>query len=47
VLNGRFGPYLTKDKKNYRLPKGIDTEKITKHDCLEIIEKNNKTHKKS
>jgi len=47
VLNGRFGPYLTKDKKNYRLPKGIDTEKITKEDCLEIIEKNNNTPKKS
>ena len=39
VLNGRYGPYLTKDKQNYRLPKGTDSEKLTKEDCLKIIEK--------
>jgi len=43
VLNGRYGAYLTKDKKNYRLPKGTDAEKLTKEDCLMIIEKNDKT----
>ena len=47
VLNGRYGPYLVKDKQNYRLPKGTDAEKLTKEDCIWIIEKNDKTKKKS
>lgn len=47
VLNGRYGPYLTKDKLNYRLPKGTDAEKLTKEDCIEIIEKNDKSKKSS
>lgn len=47
VLNGKYGPYLSKDKKNYRLPKGTDTEKLTKEDCIDIIEKTTKTRNKS
>ena len=47
LLNGRYGPYLVKDKQNYRLPKGSDAEKLTKEDCISIIEKNNKTTKSS
>jgi DNA topoisomerase I len=45
VLNGRYGPYLTKDKLNYRLPKGTDAEKLTKEECIQIIEKSDKTKK--
>ena len=37
LLNGRYGPYLVKDKLNYRLPKGTDAEKLTKDDCISII----------
>ena len=47
VLNGRYGPYLVKDKQNFRLPKGTDPEKLTREDCLQIIEKNNKPTKSS
>jgi DNA topoisomerase-1 len=47
VLNGRYGPYLVKDKKNFRLPKGTDIEKLTREDCLNIIEKSDKTKKNS
>jgi DNA topoisomerase I, bacterial len=47
LLNGRYGPYLVKDKQNYRLPKGTDTEKLTKEDCIKIIEKSDKTKKSS
>jgi len=47
VLNGRYGPYLTKDKQNYRLPKGTDVQKLTKEECLKIIEKSDKTKKTS
>ena len=45
VLNGRYGPYISKDKKNYRLPKGTDPQKLTKEDCMEIIEKGDKSKK--
>ncbi len=47
VLNGKYGPYLAKDKQNYRLPKGTDSEKITKEECIKIIENNDKTKKSS
>ena len=47
VLNGRYGPYLTRDKQNYRLPKGTDAEKLTREDCISIIEKSNKPKKSS
>lgn len=47
VLNGRYGPYITRDKQNYKIPRGTDAEKLTKEDCLAIIEKSEKTKKKS
>jgi DNA topoisomerase I len=47
LLNGRFGPYLVRDKKNYRLPKGTDVEKLSREDCISIIEKSDKTKKSS
>jgi DNA topoisomerase I len=47
VLNGRYGPYLTMDKKNFRLPKGADAAKLTRDECLKIIEKSDKTKKSS
>jgi DNA topoisomerase I len=45
LLNGRYGPYIVKDKKNYRLPKGTDAEKVTKEECIAIIESSDKTKK--
>jgi DNA topoisomerase I len=47
VLNGRFGPYITRNKQNYKLPKGTDPEKLTPEECIAIIEKSEKTKKKS
>jgi DNA topoisomerase-1 len=47
LLNGRYGPYLVKDKQNYRLPKGTDAEKLSKEDCRKIIENSDKTKKSS
>jgi DNA topoisomerase-1 len=47
VLNGRYGPYLTKEKLNYRLPKGTDAEKLTKEDCEKIIGSSDKVKKSS
>ena len=42
ILNGRYGPYITRDKKNYRIPRGNDAEKLTKEECMAIIEKTDK-----
>lgn len=42
LLNGRYGPYLAKDKLNYRLPKGTDVEKLTREECIKIIESSKK-----
>ena len=39
VLNGRYGPYITKEKLNFRIPKGTDASTLTKEDCIKIIEK--------
>lgn len=38
VLNGRYGPYLTKDGLNYRIPKTTDPSTLTVDDCLSLIE---------
>ena len=42
LLNGRYGAYLVKEKQNYRLPKGTDAEKLTKEECIKIIESSKK-----
>lgn len=41
VLNGRFGPYIKYDKKNFKIPKTQKAEELTKEECLAIIEKEN------
>jgi DNA topoisomerase I len=47
LQTGRYGPYLTFNKVNYRLPKGTEAEKLTKEECLKIIENSDKTKKSS
>jgi DNA topoisomerase-1 len=37
VLNGRFGPYFTCDKVNYKIPKGTDPTTLTHEKCLELM----------
>ena len=46
ILNGRYGPYISYDKKNYKIPRGTDPESLTEEDCLKIIEKNSGPGKK-
>lgn len=41
VLNGRFGPYIKYDKKNFKIPKILKAEELTQEECLAIIEKEN------
>jgi DNA topoisomerase I len=47
LLNGRYGPYLVKDKNNYRLPKGTIAEKLTREECEAIISNSEKPKKSS
>jgi len=39
VLNGRWGPYISYKKENYRVPKNTDPEGLSLEECMEIIEK--------
>ncbi|MEX2370100.1 MAG: type I DNA topoisomerase [Bacteroidales bacterium] len=39
VLNGRYGPYIAYNKKNYKIPKSKKPDELTLEECLEIIEK--------
>jgi len=46
VLKGRFGPYMTMDKNNYKIPKDKDPALLTLEECLAIIEEDKKSGKK-
>ena len=37
VLNGRWGPYISYKKKNYKIPKNTKAEELSLNDCLKII----------
>ncbi len=41
VLKGRYGPYISHNKKNYKIPKGTDPESLTLEDCTKIIQNKN------
>jgi len=38
LLNGRWGPYLKAGKKNVRLPKDVEVEKLTYEECVKLAE---------
>ena len=37
VINGRYGPYIKFDNKNYRIPKNMSADSLTEAQCKEII----------
>lgn len=37
ILNGRWGPYISYQKENYRLAKDLDPKSLSYEDCLKII----------
>ncbi len=45
VLNGRYGPYISFNKKNFRIPKGTDPKELSLEACREIIAKADKKKK--
>ena len=38
ILNGRFGPYISYEQKNYKIPEGIEAENLNMEACLSLIE---------
>lgn len=47
VINGRYGPYLKQDGKNYKIPKDTDAQSLTEEACKEIIAASEPTKKGS
>jgi len=47
ILNGRWGPYIAYQKKNYKIPKSVEPAKLSKEDCFKIIKENPEKKKKS
>lgn len=39
ILNGRFGPYISYNKANYKIPKTLKADELTLEKCMELIEK--------
>jgi DNA topoisomerase-1 len=46
VLNGRYGPYISIEKDNFKIPKGTDPASLTLEDCLKIASTQEKTNSK-
>lgn len=44
ILNGRYGPYIAYDGKNYRMPKNLHARaaELTYDECMNIVNKNEK-----
>ncbi|MGC9150967.1 MAG: type I DNA topoisomerase [Microbacter sp.] len=43
ILNGRFGPYISYQKKNYKIAKSIDPQTLTYEACMELIKSDEKS----
>ena len=46
VLAGRYGPYIKRDGKNYRIPKDVDATSLTRAACEKIIAQSPATNKR-
>ena len=47
VLNGRYGPYVSFKKQNFKIPKGQDPEALTYEDCKKIVDEDEKKSRPS
>jgi DNA topoisomerase I len=47
VLNGRYGPYITFGKENFKIPRGQEPAGLTLEDCIKIVEGADKTKTKT
>jgi DNA topoisomerase-1 len=39
LLNGRWGPYISVGKQNFKIPKGTEAKNLTLEECMELIQK--------
>ncbi len=39
IIEGRWGPYISYKKDNYKIAKGVDVQTLSYEDCMKIIEK--------
>ncbi|OJU53240.1 MAG: DNA topoisomerase I [Bacteroidales bacterium 45-6] len=46
ILNGRYGPYITHQKNNYKIPKGKEPASLTYEEVMEIIKATPESDKK-
>jgi len=46
VLDGRYGPYISYKKKNYKIPKGTDPETLDLEACMKIVDNPDNAPKK-
>jgi DNA topoisomerase-1 len=46
VLNGMYGPYISYQKNNYKIPKKMDPQNLTLEECIQLIEKGAKKVKR-
>ncbi len=47
ILNGRYGPYIAFDGKNYKIPKDKEPQKLELAECMDIIKEQNDKPKTS
>ena len=47
ILNGRYGPYISYEKRNYKIPKGSNPAELTLEDCRKIIKETEPSKNKS
>lgn len=45
ILNGRWGPYISYKKKNYKIPKDKDASALTYKESLQLVKEGDKTKK--
>jgi DNA topoisomerase-1 len=49
ILNGKWGPYITYKKENFKVPGKVDPKSMSYEDCIRVIKetaKTKKSHKK-
>ncbi|MCX6249370.1 MAG: type I DNA topoisomerase [Bacteroidetes bacterium] len=47
ILNGRFGPYISYNSANYKIPKSTKPEDLTLEECMKIIKETEPSKKKT
>ena len=38
IMNGRYGPYISDEKKNYKIPENVEPKDLNLAACFKVIE---------